>query len=88
MIVSEQGRNFCLFFIIGLLIGFIFDIFRGFRKSFKLKNIFVDLQDILFFIISGWIYFKSIIVFNYGNLRFYLVFSSILRNNYLCFDNI
>ena len=78
MSVTEQGRNFCLFFIIGLFIGFIFDIFRGFRKSFKLPNILVDLQDIVFLIISGLMFFRSILIFNNGQLRFYLVLSSII----------
>ena len=77
MIVSEQTRNFCLFLIIGLFIGFIFDIFRGFRKNFKLPNILVDLQDIIYLTLVGLLYFRSILIFNTGNLRFYIVFSSI-----------
>ena len=78
MIIDVQGRNFCLFFIIGLFIGFIFDIFRGFRKNFKLPNIIVDFQDILFLIIVGALYFRSVMVFNNGNLRFYLIISCLL----------
>lgn len=77
MSVIDQGRNFCLFFIIGLFISFIFDIFRGFRKNFKLPNILVDFQDIIFLIISGFLFFRSVLVFNNGNLRFYLVASSV-----------
>ena len=77
MSVSEQGRNFCLFFIIGLFIGFLFDIVRGFRKNIKLPDIFVDIQDILYLLVIGWIYFRSILIFNYGNLRFYMVVSSL-----------
>lgn len=86
MSVAEQGRNFCLFFMIGLFLGFIFDIFRGFRKNFKLPNVFVDLQDVIFLFISGWIFFRSIIVFNHGELRFYIVISLIIRNYNLFFD--
>lgn len=86
MNVSEQARIFCLFFIIGLFIGFIFDVFRGFRKVYKMPNIVVDIQDIVFLILSGMLYFKSIIVFNNGDLRFYIVFSSIMRNCNLFFD--
>ena len=78
MTVAEQSRNFCLFFIIGLFIGFIFDLFRGFRKNFKTNNILVDLQDIIFLIISGFLFFRSIVVFNNGDIRFYIVLSSIL----------
>ncbi|MBR1539879.1 MAG: spore cortex biosynthesis protein YabQ [Clostridia bacterium] len=76
MSVSEQGRNFCLFFIIGLLIGFLFDIFRGFRRNLKLANLLVDLQDVLFLLLSGLLYLRSVLLFNHGNLRFYLVLSS------------
>lgn len=86
MSVSEQGRNLALFFIIGLLIGFLFDIFKGFRKVFKIPNLLVDLQDILFLMISGWMYFRSILLFNHGNLRFYLILATGMRNRNLCFD--
>ena len=78
MSVSEQARNFCLFFIIGLFIGFIFDLFRSFRRNFKMKNIFVYIQDIIFLIISGLIFFRSVILFSNGDIRFYIVFSTIL----------
>lgn len=78
MSVTEQSRNFALFFIIGILIGFLFDIFKSFRKNFKLPNFFVDLQDIIFLIISGAFYFRSIIIFNQGNLRVYLVIASFI----------
>ena len=77
MSVSEQARNFCLFFIIGLFIGFIFDIFRSFRKNFKMNNIFIDLQDIVFLVISGIMFFRSIIIFNSGDIRFYIIFATI-----------
>ncbi|MBR2289785.1 MAG: spore cortex biosynthesis protein YabQ [Clostridia bacterium] len=78
MSVSEQGRNFALFFMIGLFIGFIFDIFREFRKNFKMPNLLVDLQDILFLLVAGWIYFRSVLIFNSGELRFYIVLSSLI----------
>ena len=77
MSVSEQARIFCLFFIIGLFIGFIFDLFRSFRKNFKMNNIFIDLQDIFFLIISGIMFFRSIVVFNSGDIRFYMIFATI-----------
>lgn len=76
MSVAEQSRNFCLFFIIGLFIGFIFDLFRGFRKTFKTNKILVDLQDIIFLLISGFLFFRSVVVFNSGDMRFYLIFST------------
>lgn len=75
---GDQGRIFCIFFIIGLFISFIFDIFRSFRKSFKLGDFFVYVQDIAFLFITGILIFRSIIVFNNGSLRFYLFFAIFL----------
>lgn len=48
MSIAEQSRTFLAFFILGLIIGFIFDIFRGFRKSFKFLDFIIYLQDIAF----------------------------------------
>lgn len=51
MTIYEQSKIFCIFFIIGLFVGFIFDIFRSFRKSFKVPDIVVAFQDLLFLIL-------------------------------------
>ena len=86
MSVAEQSRTFCLFFIIGLFIRFIFDLFRGFRKNFKISDILVDLQDIFFLVISGYLFFRSVVLFNNGNIRFYIVIATVMRNCNLLFD--
>ncbi|MBR1653557.1 MAG: spore cortex biosynthesis protein YabQ [Clostridia bacterium] len=41
------------FFITGICISIIFDIFRISRKEFKTANIIIYLEDILFWILSG-----------------------------------
>ncbi len=51
MTIYEQSKIFCIFFIIGLFVGFIFDIFRSFRKNFKVPDIVVAFQDLLFLIL-------------------------------------
>ena len=51
MTIYEQSKIFCIFFIIGLFVGFIFDIFRSFRKNFKVSDIVVAFQDLLFLIL-------------------------------------
>ena len=51
MTIYEQSKIFCIFFIIGLFVGFIFDIFRSFRKNFKVPDIVVTFQDLLFLIL-------------------------------------
>jgi len=72
MSIVEQSRVFCLFFVIGLIIGFWFDIFRSIRKSLRFSDIIVCFQDIFFLLICGLIIFRGVIVINDGNLRFYI----------------
>lgn len=51
MTVYEQSKIFCIFFIVGLFVGFIFDIFRSFRKNFKTPDFLVAIQDMAFLLI-------------------------------------
>ena len=48
MNIAEQSRTFLAFFIVGLIVGFIFDIFRGVRKSFKFLDFIIYIQDVVF----------------------------------------
>ncbi len=43
-----QSQIFLLFFVIGIIIGIIFDFFRALRKSFKTSDLITTLQDVLF----------------------------------------
>ncbi len=72
MSVYEQSKIFCIFFILGLFIGLIFDIFRSMRKNFNFPDFIVIIQDIIFLLISGILLLRSIIVFNNGELRFFV----------------
>ena len=65
---------FCLitFMITGIAIGCLFDIFRILRRSFKTVDWVIFLQDILFWIIAGFIMLFSIFTFNHGEIRAYI----------------
>ncbi len=71
---------FCLviFIITGIAIGFLFDIFRILRKSFKTKDWITYLQDTLFWILAGCIMLFSIFTFNNGEIRSYVFIGIIL----------
>lgn len=68
----SQGQIFLLFFIIGIIIGGIFDFFRVIRKSFKTPDYITLIQDITFFILSGNILIYSVIKINNGEIRLFL----------------
>lgn len=67
-----QLYNFCIFIVLGIIISFIFDVFRILRKKFKTNNFFTYIEDISFWLISGSLIILAIFKFNEGELRFYI----------------
>lgn len=76
--VTNQAYTFLIFVINGILIGFIYDVFRILRISFKTKDFITYIEDILFWIIVGIIVLNSIFVFNNGEIRFYIFFGIVI----------
>lgn len=68
----SQERVFLLFFIIGIIIGGVFDFFRVIRKAFKTPDYITLIQDIIFFLLSGTIIIWGIIKLNNGEVRLFL----------------
>lgn len=55
----------------GILIGFIYDLYKIFRRAFHPKKIATVIQDFLFWIIISLVAFYVLIISNEGALRFY-----------------
>lgn len=70
---GNQAYLFLIFTLIGIIIGFLFDIFRILRKSFKTNDIITYIEDIIFWIISGIILIYAMCKFTDGELRFYTI---------------
>ncbi len=68
----SQEQIFIFFFIIGIIIGVTFDIFRVLRKNFKTPDFITFIEDISFLIFSGLLMLYGIINLNNGEIRFYL----------------
>lgn len=68
----SQEQTFMLFFIIGIIIGIIFDIFRTIRKNFKSSDFVTLIEDIIFLSITTLLIILSIIRINGGEVRFYI----------------
>lgn len=73
-----QLYNFFIFIILGIIVSFIFDIFRILRKKFKTSNFITYVEDFLFWIISGFLIISAIFKFNDGELRAYLFIGILL----------
>ena len=78
---NTQAGLFLIFILDGILIGFLFDFFRILRKSFSTGHILTALEDIIFWILAGFIILYSIFAYNNGIIRGYMflgVFCGIL----------
>lgn len=70
--IKNQAYLFLIFVINGLIIGFMFDIFRILRISFKTKNFITYIEDIIFWILTGLLVLSSVFVFNNGEIRLFM----------------
>lgn len=70
--VINQSYLFLIFTINGIIIGILFDIFRILRRSFKTSDVITYIEDILFWILTGFILLYSIFTFSNGEIRFYM----------------
>lgn len=70
--VTNQAYLFLIFTINGIIIGLLFDIFRILRRSFKTSDIVTYVQDLLFWVLTGFILLYSIFTFSNGEVRFYM----------------
>lgn len=76
--VINQAYIFLIFVLNGILIGFLFDIFRILRLSFKTKDFVTYIEDIIFWILTGGIILYSIFIFSNGEIRFYMFLGLII----------
>jgi len=83
----SQEQVFIFFFIIGIIIGIIFDIFKVLRKSFKTPDMITFIEDLIFIVLSGILLIFGILKLNGGEIRFFLFLGIFFRNYYIYFDN-
>lgn len=60
-----------IFTISGMMIGTFFDIFRILRKSFKTPDFITNIEDSIFWIITGCFIIFLFYYFNDGEIRWY-----------------
>lgn len=70
--IENQAYLFLVFVINGIIIGLLFDFFRILRRSFKTSDIITYIQDILFWIFTGFILLYSIFTFANGEIRLFM----------------
>lgn len=59
--------------VLGVFLGIFYDIFRIIRLLINPKNLSVFIQDIIYFLISGFATFVFVLILNCGESRFYIL---------------
>ena len=73
----EQVYIFIWSILTGVILGILFDVFRGFRWE-GIRDIWVYIQDIIFWIISAIVIIVSAFLINEGELRGYMLIGYLL----------
>ena len=76
--ITNQAYLFLIFILNGIIIGLLFDFFRILRKTFKTKDLVTYIEDLLFWIFTGFILLYSIFTFNNGEIRLFMFIVVIL----------
>lgn len=71
--VSRQVYCFLMSIGVGALLGCVYDVFKLLHIFLPSKKIVVFIEDILYWIIAGFVTFIFILVFNSGEIRGFLL---------------
>lgn len=61
------------FFVTGVLVGILFDIFRVTRKAFNTPNFLIYVEDTVFWILTGVLVLITLCTFTNGEIRLYMI---------------
>lgn len=75
---QNQAYLFLVFSLTGVIIGILFDFFRILRRIIKTSNFITYVEDILFWILTGFLILYNIWYFNNGEIRIYMFLGIIL----------
>lgn len=75
--IVEQVYVFFYSIVTGAILGLLFDIFRAFRHE-AIKDIWVYIQDVIFWLITAVIIIISAFLINEGELRIYMLIGYLL----------
>lgn len=76
--VENQAYLFLVFTLTGFIIGALFDVFRILRKNFKTSDFITYLEDILFWVLTGFLIIYNIWYFNDGEIRLFMFLGLIM----------
>lgn len=76
--INQQASIFIITVFVGFFIGFIYDLFRIFRKTLKHPNILIQVEDLLYWIFVSLTMFYILLHKNYGEVRAFSIIGAFL----------
>jgi len=76
--MSEQTVLFLTTVAAGVVMGFVYDLFRIIRKSFPHNSLMVQFEDIIYWAAVSFLMFYFMLHRNYGEIRFFSIVGAAL----------
>lgn len=70
-LIYDEMELFVVCLLLGAVLAFIYDGVRVFRLLFHHFDWVVDLEDLIYWVFTGWLVFRTLFYFNRGALRGY-----------------
>lgn len=70
-LIYDEVQLFTVCLLLGAALALIYDLVRVLRMLFRHWDWLVDLEDLLYWIFTGWSVFQTLFYFNRGALRGY-----------------
>lgn len=71
MLIYAEVELFLVCLGLGAILAFIYDMVRILRLFFRHRDWLVDLEDLLFWLFTAWLVFRTLFIYNRGALRGY-----------------
>ncbi|MCM1157402.1 MAG: spore cortex biosynthesis protein YabQ [Bacteroidales bacterium] len=70
-LIYDEVKLFTVCLLLGLLLALAYDGIRILRLFFGHRNWLIDLEDLLFWLFTAWLVFRTLFIYNRGALRGY-----------------
>lgn len=77
-LIYDEVKLFGICLLLGMILAAIYDLFRISRLLIRHSNLVVDLEDLIYWIITAFLVFQTLFRYNQGALRGYAFLGMVL----------
>ncbi len=76
--IANQASIFLITVCVGFFIGFVYDLFRIFRRTIKHLSIFIQIEDFLYWLFVSIVMYYILLHKNYGEVRAFSIIGAFI----------